>query len=137
MSGTLTIEAEFHLSRQGRGSRRVMVSGPAPDRPQGRLPRITRLMALAIRLEHLVQSGEVPDYAELARRGQVSRARVTQIMNLNLLAPKIQEALLFLPRVAGGRDPIHLRQLQAIALTADWERQWSLWKELDGIRSDS
>ena len=38
--------------------------------------------------------------------GHVIRARVTQIINLNLLAPDIQEDLLFLPRVERGRDPI-------------------------------
>jgi hypothetical protein len=67
----------------------------------GRVPRIARLMALALRFEHLVQSGTVRHYAELARLGQVSRARVTQIMNLLHLAPDIQEAILFLPRYAG------------------------------------
>jgi len=43
--------------------------------------------------------------------GQVSRARVTQIMNLLHLVPDIQEAILFLPRVVRGRDPICLEHL--------------------------
>ena len=38
------------------------------------------------------------------------------IMNLLLLAPNIQEAILFLPKVESGRNPIHLRQLQEIGL---------------------
>ncbi len=37
---------------------------------------------------------EVRDYADLARLGYVTRARLTQIMNLLLLAPDIQDALL-------------------------------------------
>jgi len=37
----------------------------------------------------------------LARLAHVSRARITQIMNLLLLAPDIQEAILFLPRTDG------------------------------------
>ncbi len=53
------------------GPRRVLNTGPAP-RPDGRLPRIARLMALAIRFERLIQAGEIADYAELARLGQVS-----------------------------------------------------------------
>ncbi len=61
-------------------------------------------MALAIRFERLIQAGEVADYAELARLGHVTRARITQIMNLRLLAPDIQERLLFLPRIEGGRE---------------------------------
>jgi len=41
----------------------------------------------------------------------VTRARVTQIMNLLNLAPEIQEWLLFLPRVEEGRDLVVLSSL--------------------------
>jgi hypothetical protein len=58
------------------------------------VPRITRLMALAIKFQDMIDRGEVKDYAELARLGYVTRARVTQIMNLTLLAPDIQEKIL-------------------------------------------
>ena len=54
-------------------------------------------MALAIKLQNMVDCGEVRDYADLARLGYVTRARLTQIMNLLLLAPDIQEHLLSLP----------------------------------------
>ncbi len=87
-------------------------------------------MALALRFEQLIQSGQVRDYAELARRGRVTRARITQIMNLLLLAPDIQEALLFLPRLGQGRDPLPLRRLLPIALVADWRKQRALWEQL-------
>src|SRR5580698_3733572 len=65
------------------------------------IPRIARLMALAIRFEGLVRGETIQDYAELARRGHVTRARMTQIMKLLSLAPDIQEQLLFLPPVKG------------------------------------
>ncbi len=68
-----------------------------------RVPRIARLMALAIRFESLIQSRTINNYADLARLAHVSRARITQIMNLLLLAPEIQEAILFLRPVAGTR----------------------------------
>ena len=42
----------------------------------GSVPRISRLMALAIRMQDLVDTGEVADYADLARLAQVSRARI-------------------------------------------------------------
>lgn len=128
----ITLEADIHFQRRGRGARRVMETGSDPDAdaPVGRLPRITRLMALAIRFDGLIQNGEVTDYAELARLGHVSRARVTQIMNLLMLAPDIQEEILHLPRVSGGRDPIHLRQLQPIALVPDWRKQRKMWANL-------
>jgi hypothetical protein len=57
----------------------------------GWLPRITRLLALAVRFEGLLQDGTVRDYAELARLGGVSRARITQIMSLRSLAPELAE----------------------------------------------
>ena len=128
----LTVEADIHFERRGRGSRRVLEPGtnPATARPVGRLARVTRLMALAIRFDKLIQVGEVADYSELAHLGHVTRARVTQIMNLLMLAPDIQEEMLFLPRIKGGRDPIHLRQLQPIALVPDWRTQRKMWKEL-------
>jgi len=87
-------------------------------------------MALAIRFDGLVRSGTVADYAELAELGHVSRARISQVMNLQLLAPDIQEQILFLPRTRNGRDPIRLAWLQPIALRPDWGRQRRLWREL-------
>lgn len=68
---------------------------PMTPRPQ-RLPRITRLMALAIQIQDQIGRREIRDYAEVARVGYVTRARMTQIMNLLYLAPDIQESILFL-----------------------------------------
>jgi hypothetical protein len=87
-------------------------------------------MALALRFEGLLQQGVIVNYAELARLGHVSRARVSQIMNLLALAPNIQEALLFLPRTEHGRDLIHLQQLQPLTAVLDWRRQRLLWRAL-------
>ena len=84
-------------------------------------------MALAIRFDGLIKAGKIDNQAELAQLGNVSRARVTQIMNLLMLAPDIQEDLLFLPRVESGRDPLHLRQLQPIAAIPDWRKQRRVW----------
>ena len=86
-------------------------------------------MALAIKMDGLVRSGAVKDYAELARLGNVSRARVTQIMNLNLLAPGIQEELLFLPRTEKGRDAVTLRDMQRVAISLDWKLQQEIWSQ--------
>ncbi|MDB5308818.1 MAG: hypothetical protein JWO38_3020 [Gemmataceae bacterium] len=129
----MTVEGTIHFARAGRGGRKAVVEGLAPAVPvPGRVPRVSRLMALAIRFDGLVREKVVADYAELARLGHVTRARVTQIMNLLLLAPAIQEELLFLPRVECGREPLVLRDLQPIAATADWVRQRRLWRELKG-----
>lgn len=102
----------------------------ASPQPAGRLPRVTKLMALAIRFEHLIETGAVCDQADLAELGHVTRARITQIMNLLHLAPDIQEAILNLPRVIEGRDPIVERHLRPIAAEPSWAEQRTLWCRL-------
>lgn len=132
MHGGLTVEFDVHFARRGAG-KREMVAGAAPPAPEllkGSLPRISRLMALAIRWDELVRIGEVQDYAELARLGHVTRARMSQIMNLLNLAPDIQEEILFLPHTVKGRDPIGERDLRSICLQMDWNKQRDLWEPL-------
>jgi hypothetical protein len=135
MNRPITIESKIHFERRGRGFRKAIHAGEPPATASaGRVPRIARFMALAIRFDELVCTGVVTDYAELARLSHVTRARITQIMNLLMLAPDIQEAILFLPRVERGRDPILLRQLQQIALVPDWRKQRRIWSELTEAR---
>ena len=95
----MKVEATIHFKR--RGNTKKIKEGVKQVSP-GRIPRVTKLMAPAVRFEGLIASGEVADYAELARLAHVSRARITQIMNLLILAPENQEALLFLPLVEKG-----------------------------------
>jgi hypothetical protein len=125
------LECSVRLQRDGKGAQRLEAT-QAPARPlaPGRVPRLARLLALAHKFEHLLRQGVIADYASLARLGQVSRARITQIMNLLHLAPDIQEAILFLPPTVRGRDPLLLRQVQSIAQALDWQRQRALWRKL-------
>ena len=121
----------------GRGQRsfpQAASAAPLPAVPRGRVPRVSRLLALAHRLDELVRTGVIADYATLAKLAHVSRARMSQILNLLVLAPDIQQALLFLPRTVSGRDPIHLRQLQALAAVLDWKQQRHLWRRLQATR---
>ena len=134
-----TVEFRVHLRNGNRGRRRLRAgaaSAPAPGGP-GNVPRIARLMALAIRFDALIRQGAVRDYADLARLGYVSRPRLTQIANLTLLAPDIQEEILFLPRTVKGKDPVTERQLRAIAATADWQQQRAMWRALVGAASQA
>jgi len=128
--GTVACPFTRPRRRVSRPHRQPEGLAPPPRVPAGRVPRVARLLALAIRLEQLVQAGVVANYAALAELGHVSRARVTQILNLLLLAPDIQEALLFLPRTERGRDAIHLGELQRLALVVDWKQQRKLWQTL-------
>jgi hypothetical protein len=94
-----------------------------PPMASGRIPRISKLMALAIKMEELVSEGEVAHHKTLAAVGHISKPRMSQIMNLTNLAPDIQETLLFLPRTMSGEDPITERQLRPIVQQVDWDSQ--------------
>ncbi len=97
---------------------------------KGNIPRVARLLALAIRFDGLVRRGDVQDYADLARLGYVTRARITQIMNLLNLAPDIQEDILFLPNTTKGRDLILERDLRPVVAVLHWNRQRKIWAQM-------
>lgn len=124
-----TITRQIHFARK-RG-RKIARPGPAPKRQEAaRIPRVSKLMALAIRFDGLLRDGVVPDQSELARLVHVTQPRITQIMNLMHLAPDIQEELLHLSPVEAGKDPITERDLRPIAALRDWRRQRALWHRL-------
>jgi hypothetical protein len=127
MNGSLVVEYSLTPKRRGR----------KPDpKPQvantGKLPRITRLMALAIKFDGLIKEGVARDYADLARLGYVTRARMTQVMGLLNLAPEIQEQILFLPKTMAGRDPVSERSLRRVTAIVRWDRQRKAWREMRG-----
>lgn len=127
MIRALTVTKQIHFRNVTRG-RKVIAEGAEAKVPDlGRVPRVARLMALAIHMDDLIRRGEVADYAELARLAHVSRARVTQIMNLLHLAPDIQEEILGMPRFRGGRDPIAEKAVRPIAVIPDWRKQRVMW----------
>ncbi|QDV25892.1 hypothetical protein Q31a_42200 [Aureliella helgolandensis] len=88
-----------------------------------RLTRVTKLLALAIHFDHLINAGAVISQAELARLGQVSRHRLPQIVNLLHLAPNIQHPILHLPLLTSGRGPITEREIQRVSCIHNWEKQ--------------
>lgn len=128
MDNKFTITKKFHIRRERHGQK-VMDAG-AETKSEGNVPRIARLMALAIRMRELVDEKSVTDYAELARLAHVTRARMTQVMNLLSLAPDIQEEILFLPLSDGGRDPVREKMIRPIASIPDWRKQRAMWREL-------
>jgi hypothetical protein len=118
MTVEFTIPGRRRLPGQAEGEPPARASRPA---------RIACLLALAHRFDELVRSGAVRDYAELARLGHVTRARVTQIMNLLNLAPDIQESILWLPPRSGLR--ITEREIRQIAGEVRWDRQRVLFRQ--------
>lgn len=121
-SGNHTLEIEITIAPTKNQRRRA--GGPKlPDPP--RIPRIARLMALAMKFQQMVDRGEVRDYADLARLGYVSRARITQIMNLLSFAPDIQKDLLF-----ASSDAPAERSLRHVISEIHWTEQRNLWEQL-------
>ncbi len=100
-------------------------------RDTGRIPRVVRILVLAHEIDTKIRAGELRDLADAARATGVTRARMTQIANLLLLAPDIQEAILDLPPVTSGRDPVSERQLRQIVAEVEWEEQRRLWKQVE------
>jgi hypothetical protein len=123
-----SVTHEIHFARKTR--RKVIKPGPPPEPPlpTGRVPRVSKLMALAIRFDQMLTDGEVASISDLARRANVTQPRMTQIMNLLHLAPDIQEELLNLPPVQSGDDPITERDMRPIAGVCDWREQRVAWR---------
>jgi hypothetical protein len=130
MSYTISRKLHFQNSRH---SKQTIHSGEMPKRKIARTPRISRLMALAIHFQEMINAGHVSDLATLARYGLVTRARMTQIMNLLYLAPEIQEELLNLPQTTHGHEIITCGELQSITLEPDWEIQKQKWTKIKTI----
>jgi len=130
------IKARYKVHVVHRNRRARLVEGAAPPapkpepEPQGTIPRISRLLALAHHIQELIDTGQVKDLAEVARRGHVTRARMTQIMNLLLLAPDIQEEILFMPPTTNGKDPITLRGLRRVLAKTSLVKQRYVWRRV-------
>jgi hypothetical protein len=120
----MKVDFDIHLST-GRRKRTEIRNGERPEVGPG-VPRVAKLMALAIHFHQLLRDGVVADYAELARLGRVTRSRLSQIMGLLNLAPDIQEEILFLMREP-GRERVTERSLRAIVAEVDWRRQREVW----------
>ncbi|MDX2197835.1 MAG: hypothetical protein SF069_02565 [Phycisphaerae bacterium] len=115
-------------------SQAIVVSERPPKAvPAGRIPRISRLMALAIHFDRLLREGKVRDLSELARLTHVTQPRITQIMNLNHLAPDIQEQLLFLLPATTGRERLCERHVRSLASRSCWREQRRCWEAISAL----
>lgn len=133
MNKPVSVDFQFSVLQLGRGAKKQIVEGTGAARESNpsleRVPRISRYMALAIHFEGLIKQGIVTDYADLARLGHVTRARVTQIMNLRLLAPEIQEELLFSTFGCSPTSETRLKAIQMLCACPDWQKQRIAWSQ--------
>ena len=128
-SNEITYTLDFGADNQRRRRNKPISDDQEPqdsETTDRSIPRIARLVALAIRFEGLLRDRTIRDCAELARLGQVTRARMTQIMKLLDLAPDIQEDILFLPPIAGLNE----RNLRPIVRLMDWQEQRRMFRKI-------
>ena len=120
-----------YLFRSRQGSDVVFSQEPPPPEPETvrRPARVARMLALAHRLQQGIDRGEFEDRAQLSRQFGITRARVTQLLNLTLLAPDIQEQVLDLEAI-DGLEPTSERALRKVSWVMDWKEQRSRWPEV-------
>ena len=104
-------------------------SRPAKRAPKADQSRVARTLALAHRIDVMIRNGQLKNLADAARAVGITRARMTQIMKLVLLAPRIQEAILESP--SNGSHPVSERALRQIAAEPDWTGQIEMWDRFE------
>ena len=116
-----TIRASFPIRRGERRTRQQSEPSttPPPESASVQRPvsRAARMLALAHHVERLIESRELSGYTEAARPLGLTRARLTQVMNLLLLAPNVQEQLLT------GELAATERSLRAVVAEPCWAAQ--------------
>ena len=118
----------FHRARR---ERRVVLSvTPSPSKPEPvhRPAKVAQMLALAHHLQRAIDRGYVSDRAAVARRLALTRARVTQLLDLLLLSPDLQMAVLQLEAVDGA-EPLAERTLRAVAHAGTWTEQRAAWND--------
>ena len=103
---------------------------PPPPNPDlvRRPARVARMLALAHHLQGAIDRGLVPDRATVARRLGLTRARVTQLLDLLLLAPDLQLKVLELEAV-DGVEPVSERELRRVVHAGSWPTQRAAWTD--------
>lgn len=86
------------------------------------VPRVARMLALAYFIEKTIEDGTLADYAHAARVLQLSRARLSQVLNLKLLAPSIQAQILT------GEIQTWERVLRKVLQTPVWKEQEEIFE---------
>lgn len=120
--------ARIRAHRRGTVSFADVAPEPPPPKPEPvrRPAKVARLLALAHHIEAAIAAGTYRDRADAARQLGVSRPRISQIMDLALLAPDLQEAILFMEAV-DGVEPLWERRLRGIVGDGEWEGQRGRW----------
>lgn len=133
--GTHVVTGRLFRRRKGHGWAFAEEPEPPPPEPVRRPARVAQMLAFAHSLQAAIDRGDYRDQADAARQLGLTRARVTQLMNLTLLAPEIQESVLFLEAV-DGREPLSERELRRVLGSLVWEEQIAVWADLNVRRAE-
>lgn len=123
--GARIFEGKLHRAQRGHGKTFVEGPQPPPPEPVRRPARVAVMLALAHEIQDAIDRGVARDRAEVARRFGLTRARLTQLMDLTLLAPGTQEKIPSLESV-DGVEPMSERALRAATRRSRWSKQRSL-----------
>ena len=124
--GTESVVLVGHITRT-RGRSVELREGQVREKRKPRPLKVARMLALAHVFQRLIQAGVVKDQTELARVIGFSNARMTQLMNLTLLAPSIQEEIVGM-MVESGRDKVTERSLRRVVGLVEWGEQEVVWR---------
>jgi hypothetical protein len=128
-SSTTMVTGKLHMVRKGHAKRFVDAPPVVPE--QARRPaRLAIMLALAHKIQNAIDRSAVRDRAEVARKLGLTRARVTQLLDLTLLASGIQEKILLAESI-NGKEPFAERRLRALTRTTAWRRHLHYLPESD------
>ena len=113
------MDGELHRIRQGRRKRFVAILSQDPMHHPA---RVAVTLALAHKIRQGILSGEIQNQADAARKLGLTRARLSQILDLPNLAPDLQEEILLLETV-DGREPVSERALRGALRFTVWDKQ--------------
>ncbi|MBK9386584.1 MAG: hypothetical protein IPN34_17360 [Planctomycetes bacterium] len=115
-----SVSLRFKLPFGARGRRQREAGSEPPS-------RVARMIALAHHIDDLVERGVVESYGEVGRALGLSDTRMVQVMDLVLLSPRIQEALLL------GELVMSPRRAQKLIKLGLWKAQERVLEQVERV----
>ena len=125
-SGTVVFKSSIHRIRRGNSYEFSSDASSQPRASVRKPARVALMLAFAHKLQEAIDNGEYTDRADAARKLGLTRARVSQLLDLLMLAPDIQEKILFMERV-DGIEPTSERALRTVVKKVSWRAQLAVF----------
>ena len=118
----MRIEVSIDINKMRRISRRKQMAGIVKE------PSLRRNLIFAYQIESILVEGRANDLNEIAGWLNIGRTRLFQVANLLLLAPSIQEEIIFANNAIIDQLPEY--KTRAIVNEPLWDKQRILWSSL-------